>query len=76
MISLHSGLGVAQGGEVQVATPAQRPRGKAFQAGVKSEHVGVRLLWVSAITVLTEWPWAHCLVSQSFWQLNCKNGGK
>lgn len=65
MISLHSGLGVAPGGEVGMATAAQSPWGKPFQAGVKSEHVGVRHLRVSAITLLTEWPWARYLASQS-----------
>lgn len=65
MISLHSGLGAAQAGEVGVATAAQSSWGKPFQAGVKSEHVGVRLLRVSAITLLAEWPWARYLASRS-----------
>lgn len=52
MTSLHSGLGMGRGGEVRVATPAQPSEGKQFRAGVKSQHVGVRWAWVSAMASL------------------------
>lgn len=70
MISLHSRLEEARGGEVGMVTAAQPSPGKLFQAAL--EHVGVRHLWVSAITLLAEWPWAPYLASQCLRQLSCK----